>query len=70
MSERKTGTPASESCSASTWSVTVLPVPVAPATRPCRFIEASGSRTTASLTTASPSAPTAPPSTMLGSVKV
>ena len=30
MSAAKTGTPASEKPSASTWSVTVLPVPVAP----------------------------------------
>ena len=34
-----------DSCSASTWSVFVLPVPVAPATRPWRFIIASGTRT-------------------------
>ena len=45
MSLMKTGTPASESCSARTWSVFVLPVPVAPATRPWRFIIASGTRT-------------------------
>src|SRR5688500_10966047 len=45
MSLMKTGTPASESCSASTWSVFVLPVPVAPATSPWRFIIASGTRT-------------------------
>ena len=34
MSLMKTGTPASLSCSARTWSVFVLPVPVAPATSP------------------------------------
>ena len=37
MSARKTGTPWPESCSAISCSVLVLPVPVAPATRPCRF---------------------------------
>ena len=37
-----------ESCSASIWSVIVLPVPVAPATRPWRFIIRSGICTTAS----------------------
>ena len=42
MSATNTGTPAAESPSASTCSVLVLPVPVAPATRPCRFIMASG----------------------------
>ena len=47
ISLMKTGTPASESCSASTWSVFVLPVPVAPATSPCRFIIPSGTRTCA-----------------------
>ena len=36
-SARKTGTPMRESLSASTRSVTVFPVPVAPATRPWRF---------------------------------
>ena len=49
MSARNTGTPAADSCSAIMCSVTVLPVPVAPATRPCRFIMDSGSRTWASL---------------------
>ncbi len=43
-----TATPAAESCSAIVWSVTVLPVPVAPATRPWRFIIFSGICTTAS----------------------
>ena len=37
MSARKTGTPAADSCSAISWRVLVLPVPVAPATRPCRL---------------------------------
>ena len=40
-----TGTPAAESCSAISCSVLVLPVPVAPAIRPCRLSIASGSRT-------------------------
>ena len=48
MSARKTGTPWAESCSAMSWSVLVLPVPVAPATRPCRLRVASGMRTGAS----------------------
>ena len=60
-----TATPAAESCSAISWSVRVLPVPVAPAIRPCRFIVASGRRTAASGTSAPPSIPvpssTAPP---------
>ena len=42
MSAAKTGTPWAESCSVSSCSVLVLPVPVAPAMRPCRFIIASG----------------------------
>ena len=37
MSAAKTGTPARLNASASTCRVTVLPVPVAPATRPCRL---------------------------------
>ena len=37
MSAANTGTPAREKPSASTCSVTVLPVPVAPVTRPCRL---------------------------------
>ena len=45
MSAANTGTPAAESCSASSWSVLVLPVPVAPATRPCRLSIGSGIRT-------------------------
>ena len=44
MSAANTGTPAVESCSASSWSVLVLPVPVAPATRPCRLSMPSGIR--------------------------
>ena len=40
-SAQKTGTPAAENCSAMTCSVTVLPVPVAPATRPWRLARAS-----------------------------
>ena len=42
-----TGTPAADSCSAITCSDFVLPVPVAPATRPCRLTVASGMRTCA-----------------------
>ena len=42
MSLMKIGTPAADSCSAMTCSDFVLPVPVAPATRPCRFSMASG----------------------------
>src|SRR5262245_60840227 len=37
ISAANTGTPAREKPSARTWSVTVLPVPVAPVTRPWRF---------------------------------
>ena len=44
MSAANTATPAALSCSASSWSVFVLPVPVAPATSPCRFSMASGIR--------------------------
>src|SRR5215210_157884 len=50
MSAATTGTPAAESCSASSCSVRVFPVPVAPAIRPCRFDVASGRRTVASET--------------------
>ena len=39
------GTPSSEKCPASICSVTVLPVPVAPVTRPCRFASAGRKRT-------------------------
>ena len=37
MSAANTGTPWADTCSASTCSVFVLPVPVAPATSPCRL---------------------------------
>ncbi len=45
MSAANTATPLAASCSASTCRVRVLPVPVAPATRPCRLVIASGMRT-------------------------
>lgn len=48
MSARRTGTPCAQSCSAMSWSVLVLPVPVAPVTRPCRLSVGSGMRTCAS----------------------
>ena len=65
MSARNTGTPWPESCSAMSCSVLVLPVPVAPATRPCRLSTASGIRTGASgwavpSMTAAPSSSAAP----------
>jgi hypothetical protein len=65
MSARNTGTPCSTSCSAMSWRVLVLPVPVAPATSPCRFIADSGMRTVTSgwavpSTTAAPSSRDAP----------
>ena len=44
MSAANTGTPAADSCSASSCRVFVLPVPVAPATSPCRFTIAIGMR--------------------------
>ena len=44
MSAAKTGTPLAASCSARPCSVRVLPVPVAPATSPWRFIMPSGMR--------------------------
>src|SRR5262245_2399609 len=44
-SARNTGTPVAENCSATSWSDFVLPVPVAPAIRPCRFAIDSGSVT-------------------------
>ena len=49
MSEMNTGTPAFESCPASSWSVLVLPVPVAPAISPWRFVIDNASWTRASL---------------------
>ena len=45
MSAANTGTPAADSCSARSCRVFVLPVPVAPATRPCRLSMPSGIRT-------------------------
>jgi hypothetical protein len=45
MSAAKTGLPAAAALSARSWSVFVLPVPVAPAMSPCRFSIATGSRT-------------------------
>jgi hypothetical protein len=45
MSASTTGTPAADSCSAMTCNVFVFPVPVAPATRPCRLSMDSGIRT-------------------------
>ena len=45
MSAANTGTPWARSCSASSCSVLVLPVPVAPATSPCRLSMPSGIRT-------------------------
>ena len=44
MSAAKTGTPLALSCSAISCRVLVLPVPVAPATRPCRLSMPSGIR--------------------------
>ena len=41
-SAMNTGTPCADSCSAMSCSVLVLPVPVAPATSPWRFIIAQG----------------------------
>ena len=54
-SATNTGTPASESCPAITCSVLVFPVPVAPATSPCRFTVESGSRTRTPASTSPPS---------------
>ena len=51
-SATKTGTPAVDRPSAMSCSVFVLPVPVAPATRPWRLSIASGTCTTASAATA------------------
>jgi hypothetical protein len=51
MSATKTETPAADSCSARPCSVRVLPVPVAPATSPWRFIIESGIWTTADRST-------------------
>ena len=49
MSATKTGTPAFESCPAISWSVLVLPVPVAPAISPWRLSIESATWTRASL---------------------
>jgi len=57
MSAANTGTPASESCSAMPWSPLVLPVPVAPAINPCRFIVRRGTWTTAVPATFPPRTP-------------
>ena len=54
-----TGTPAALSCSAISCSVLVLPVPVAPATRPCLLTMASGMRICA-VGSAAPSTTTVP----------
>ena len=51
-SARNTGTPAADSPSARSWSVRVLPVPVAPATSACRLSSPSGMPTDRSLTAA------------------
>ena len=68
MSAAKTGTPAREMASASTCRVLVLPVPVAPATSPCRFSMESGIRTRTPGTGASSSIST--PRSIAGSSKV
>ena len=67
MSATKTGTPCAESCSVMSWRVLVFPVPVAPATKPCRFIMAVGMATFGSCTTPAPSI--AAPSEMTGEAK-
>jgi len=54
-SAMKTGTPARENFSASTCSVTVLPVPVAPATSPWRFASAGSRQSSSDPTLASAS---------------
>lgn len=54
MSATKQGTPASDSRPARPWTVLVLPVPVAPATSPCRFTMASGTATSKPVATSSP----------------
>ena len=56
-SAANTGTPIAESCSAMSCSVFVLPVPVAPAIRPCRLHMLAGTCTTASGTTEPSSIP-------------
>ena len=74
MSAANTATPAAASCSARSCTVTVLPVPVAPAISPWRFIIAIGICTiaswrTSSAKTARPSA-SAPPSVAYASSRV
>ena len=61
ISATNTGTPAADSCSVISCSVLVLPVPVAPATRPCRFSMPKGTRTLA-VGCAAPAATTEPSS--------
>ena len=68
MSAANTGTPAADMASVSTWSVFVLPVPVAPATSPCRFSIDSGIRTRTSGSGVSSSIST--PRSMAGSSNV
>ena len=68
MSAANTGTPAAEICSAINCSVLVLPVPVAPATSPCRLSIDSGIWTLTYGTGWSASIST--PSSMAGSSKV
>ena len=67
MSAANTGTPWALSCSASSCSVLVLPVPVAPATRPCRLTMASGIRIRTSARWVASS--TSPPSSSAGPSK-
>ena len=55
MSAAKTGTPARLNASASTCRVTVLPVPVAPATRPCRLAMPGSRNRSAAFLAISPS---------------
>ena len=62
-----TETPAAESCSAIACSVRVLPVPVAPAISPCRFVILSATFTCAAGTSA-PSCTPVPSSTAAPSV--
>ncbi len=54
-SAANTGTPMADSCSAMSWRVLVLPVPVAPAMSPWRLHMAAGTCTTASGSTVPPS---------------
>ncbi len=55
MSATKTGTPAFDSWPARSWRVLVLPVPVAPAISPWRFIMLSATWTRASFASSAPS---------------